>query len=151
MSVFIIQYMQIRAYIKRILRYSYWCKKCRNIILRWRISSEKVESESIDEAFERSHVFLLTIFIVSVMPSWILIFFWQAWTSNKQIVYWIDKYIENKYNFCYKNTVSFVFFIEKWGYVDIYTYIYRGNSGRMCNRISGWNSVAALRLHFIMK
>ena len=26
MSVFIIQYMQIRAYIKRILRYSYWCK-----------------------------------------------------------------------------------------------------------------------------
>ena len=26
MSVFIVQYMQIRAYIKRILRYSYWCK-----------------------------------------------------------------------------------------------------------------------------
>ena len=26
MSVFIIQYMQTRAYIKRILRYSYWCK-----------------------------------------------------------------------------------------------------------------------------
>ena len=93
MSVFIIQYMQTRAYVKRILRFSYWCKKRRNIISRWRISFKKVQSESIDETFERSHVFLLTIFIVSVMPNWILIFFWQAWTSNNQILYWIAKYI----------------------------------------------------------